>query len=278
MFDIVTVCAGADLKNILLCIQGLKRNLIFNKLYVITNQPDLVPIDDQVVAIHEKELISSKTIDRLRNIDLPFFPKRFGWYLQQFLKMEFSRSKFCKKDYLIWDADTILLQPISFKKGNRVIFSKGSEKLNYHYIHNFKRLLKLEPIFNNSMISQHLFVDKNVMVELMETTENNFNIDFVSAVMNNLEGDTPSLFSEYETYCNFYANKYPDKYFLVERNWFRNAAAVVGFTPAFSTLKIMFSKCEYIALEKFDCNKMGQFKGLLKFLLYKIKPNILYRR
>jgi len=269
MFDVITVCAGADLKNISLCIKGLKDNLLFDKLYVITNQPNLVPIDDQVVAINENELISSNVIDRLRTIDLPFFPKRFGWYLQQLLKMEFSRSRFCKKDYLIWDADTILLQPISFKKDSRVIFSKGSEKLNYHYIHNFKCLLKHGPIFNSSMISQHLFVDKNVMIELMETIENNFNIDFASAVMHNLEGDSPSLFSEYETYCNFYANKYPGKYSIIERDWFRNAAAVVGFSPLISTLKSIFPKCDYIALEKFDCSSMGRFKGILKFLWYK---------
>lgn len=46
--------------------------------------------------------------------------KRFGWYLQQFIKMNYS---FCTdKQYIVWDIDTIPLKEISFYQDGKYLF------------------------------------------------------------------------------------------------------------------------------------------------------------
>ncbi|EJV2652404.1 hypothetical protein N6393_004046 [Vibrio vulnificus] len=270
MIDIVTVCAGKDLENIESCIFALKNNISFNNIYVITNDVSRVPITDNVVAINENDIISEERIKNLKSIKFPYYQTRFGWYFQQFLKMEFARSSYCQGDYLIWDADTILLKKIHFSDGSKAIFTKGEEKLNPFYVENYKKLLKINKTFSFSLISQHLFVDRLVMITMLEEIERVYNgCDFCEAVLNTIEGDSPSLFSEYETYTNFYANL-NKPYLIVERKWFRHAAAICGFGARLEVISRKFFDCDYVAMEKFDLTFKGRCKGWLRYLLYRI--------
>lgn len=271
MFDIVTVSAGKDLENISGCIDSLINSLTFDKIYIITNEPAKAPVHDKVVVIDESDIIGKDSLLVLKLALANKFPERFGWYLQQFLKMQFSRTKYCEKDYLIWDADTILLKEISFIVDDKVVFTKGAEKPNKPYFENFSKLTGFSPVFDFSMISQHLYVKRNVMISLLEHIENKNGHEFVSSIMFNLEGHTPSLFSEYETYTNYFASLYPGEYVVTNRVWFRNAASVVGFNASISDLNKMFSECDYVALEKFDLYGVQRLKGFFKYLIFKLK-------
>ena len=268
MFDIVTVCTGLDLNNIQVCIKGLKENLQFNKIYIITNNTSLVPCEDNVVAIDENDIVSADLANELKNMNVPFFPKRFGWYYQQFLKIEFSRSKYCDSDYLIWDADTILLKPIVFMDNGNYLYTQGNEVLNKPYVDTFKTLLGLDYYYSTSMISQHLYVNRNVMINMINDVEIRHGKCFSIAVLESLQGDTPSLFSEYETYINYHAAKNINNIQTIERVWFRNAAAICGFNAQYSELKAKFKSCDFVALEKFDLTFKGKLKAYLKYLKF----------
>lgn len=73
----------------------------------------------RVHIIHEEDLLNGWTKDRISKFPVVGFPARTGWYIQQFLKMGFSQ-KTKDADYLIWDADTIILKPIKIKKWKQV--------------------------------------------------------------------------------------------------------------------------------------------------------------
>lgn len=265
MFDVVTVCAGKDIENLNICIESLKKNLSYNNLYVITNDVSSVPNCDGVIAIHDNEILGVELTKQLRNIDFPYAKSRFGWYFQQFLKMEFARSKYCKRDYLIWDADTVLLKSIKFDEQDHV-FTKGLEKIHPHYKVNFIKLLGLKYSFDFSMISQHMFIRKHCMVNLLEAVELRFSLPFSEAVLKNIEGDNISLFSEYEFYANYVAS-IGDQYKIIERSWFRNASAVVGFNTTYERLSKFFYFCDYVALEKFDQSVFRRVLGSVKYVL-----------
>ncbi|MEI8668065.1 DUF6492 family protein [Pseudoalteromonas sp. B131b] len=267
--DVVTVVAGIDLKNIQLVLDSLTNRLNVNKVFVITNAVEKVPRSESVVVIDEKELISTSDINKMKNIPVAYFPTRFGWYYQQFLKMQFAKSTYCQGDYLIWDADTVLLKPLDLIEEGKYIFTVGKEKLNKDYHITYERLLGNEPKVKSSMISQHLFVNKKIMVALIDEITDKYNQPFYFSILENCIGSGKSLFSEYETYVN-YAIEQKLPHVIKERVWFRNAAAIVGYTPSDKTLKRFFYMADFIALEKFDIRFTRKCKGLLmysKFIL-----------
>ncbi|MEQ2025039.1 DUF6492 family protein [Xenorhabdus szentirmaii] len=270
MIDVVTVCAGKDLENITTCIVALKKNLDINNIYVITNDISRVPDLDSVIAINENDIISYEQIERLKKIDFPYSNHRFGWYFQQFLKMEFARSIYCQGDYLIWDADTILLKKINFHENESVLFTKGEEQLNNHYVSTYQKLLGVKKTFSFSLISQHLFVNRAIMLRMLDEIENRHKDNFCEAILSNIDGDSPSLFSEYETYVNYYAQINPC-YRVIERKWFRHAAAICGFGSGLNVISKKFPDCDYVAMEKFDITFKGKLKGIIKYLHYKLK-------
>ncbi|MER5139602.1 MULTISPECIES: DUF6492 family protein [Enterobacterales] len=270
MIDIVTVCAGKDLENITTCIESLQKNLNVNNIYIITNDISQVPKLNQVIAIDENEIITSEKLDELKKIHFPYFTSRFGWYLQQFLKMEFSRSPYCQGDYLIWDADTILLKKINFHDGEKIIFTKGKEKLNKYYVSTYTKLLGIPEGESFSLISQHLYIDNNIMKNMLYEIESKFSCYFGSAILNNIEGNSPSLFSEYETYANYYIYK-KNSYEIIDREWFRHAAAICKFGSSLKTIAEKFPNCDYVAMEKFDRTPKGKIKGIIKYYNYKMK-------
>jgi hypothetical protein len=274
--DVVTVVAGTDLKNITLVINSLMNRLNVNKLFVITNDVEKVPKLDSVIVIDEKELISTDEVNMMKEIPVAHFPSRFGWYYQQFLKMQFSKSSYCGGDYLIWDADTILLKPIKLSNNGKYIFTRGKEKLNRQYHLTYEKILGYKPKLKISMISQHLFVNKNTMVSLIDDITKKENKPFFISILNNCNGESKSLFSEYETYVN-YAIEKEVPHILQNRTWFRNAAAVVGYTPSDKTLKNFFYMADFVALEKFDIRAIRRCKGILMYALF-ILQNLLGKK
>jgi hypothetical protein len=273
MIDVVTVCAGDDLMNIESCISSINANLSVNKVYVITNDIDRVPICHNVVAVDENEIISHDKVSLLRKIDFPFCETRFGWYFQQFLKMSFARSVYCKGDYLIWDADTILLKRIDFFDNDVAFFTKGEEELNTFYVNTYQKLLGIDVAFSFSLISQHLYVNRKVMVMMLNEIERRYEKgDFCQAILNTIEGSSRSLFSEYETYTNYYASL-GMPYQIIERRWFRHAASLCKFGSDIVSINKYFYDCDYVAMEKFDLTLKGKFKGIIKYLKYRLsKP------
>lgn len=267
--DILTVCAGSDLINIELCIKALKVHTKVENIYVVTNDVSQVPEIENVFAIDECDIIPRDDILKIKNTIAPYFPERSGWYLQQFLKMAFVNSQYCKGNYLIWDADTIILKDILFDS-ERTSFTLGKEKLNMDYANTYRSIFSEDFIFHSSMISQQIYVKKAVMKELIEEIESRTKLLFYFGILNNLKGSSPSLFSEYETYANYYANRYPNDYIISERFWFRNAAAICGFNPTYLELKAVFPECDYVALEKFDTSHVGKIKGYIRFIKMKV--------
>ena len=86
-------------------------------------------------------------VDDLKKVNLPFFPKRAGWYYQQLLKLAISNVENISENYVVLDADTIILKKINcfcnkiFSHFNRFIQKKDYTFLNL--LDNVKFYLKL---------------------------------------------------------------------------------------------------------------------------------------
>ncbi|WP_176083833.1 DUF6492 family protein [Martelella sp. HB161492] len=126
-----------------------------------------VIVPDDAVALFRQEspenydviaegAIAAPYIDMLREAAAASGSKRFGWYLQQLLKISFSAS--CDDDALvvIWDADTVPLVPLRFtdEDGRLQIFT--SDEYHQPYFANIERLTGMKRRVEHSFIAQCL--------------------------------------------------------------------------------------------------------------------------
>jgi len=271
-FDIVLVVAGDDYKNLNIVIENSNKFLNPDKIFIITPKKDLEVnyknyIKFQNVSfIDEKEILDIVSID-FKNTDLPGFPNRQFWYYQQFLKMAFSYSKYClNKHYLIWDADTIPLNNLSFfNNENKIFLTQSDDEYHNDYFDNVKNLIsKNISIHNKSFISQHLMVNKKHMLNMISNIGEIYDASWTNNLLDKLKGQSVSLFSEYETYANFVLNFYKDEYEIRKLSWFRRGAFLIKDINDLNKLSKYYS---YVAIEKTDTSMLKKIFYKLNYLI-----------
>ena len=178
--------------------------------------------DRRLIFVCEDEFADVKRIRELYLSRTDKNPGRAGWYVQQFIKMAFSR--FTKDEYyLIWDSDTIPLKPVSmFDDNSRPFFDMKTE---YHrpYFATMGRLIPgLSKTAEGSFISEHMVIKSSHMDEMLREIESNPGIDgrnFQEKIINAADAEylPGSGFSEFETYGSYVMSRHPDSYIL--RKW-----------------------------------------------------------
>jgi len=175
---------------------------------------------------------------------------RTGWYLQQFVKLGFCKCVEAPR-YVIWDADTVLLQPMSFFRDGRLQLATAKEH-HRPYFETFERLMGARPALRSSAISQYMPVDVSCAKEMLERIEGIHNRHWIDAILSVLPLQGDSEFSEYETLANYMALSHPDKVSFVRHRWFRYGSDICGFTtlPEINEVAAIFSGYAYVAFER----------------------------
>ena len=161
-----------------------------------------------IIFINEKLIIDVDKIKQLIKIKNKYAVGRSGWYIQQFIKMVYSR--FCHdKFYLIWDSDTIPIKKVKmFSNDGKPFFDVKTE---YH-ISYFITLKKIFPVlgkkYNYSFISEHMIINTKLMKNMIKRINFNKNLlgdIWYEKIINCIDiDDLPkSGFSEFETYGTF---------------------------------------------------------------------------
>ena len=174
-----------------------------------------VPFQDQkavqaglgraIEVIDENTLLKGFDREAFRKRPIPYFPGSFGWYLQQFLKIEYCRqsaARYC----LVWDADTVPLRGFQFLDAAGRIFLTKAKEFHEPYFHTFRELFAASAPSAQSFISQHMFVECSAMRSMCSMIEERHKVDhWTDALGTILEShpDRANLFSEYETYTNY---------------------------------------------------------------------------
>jgi len=270
----VLVAAGSDIPKSKNSILSLIKHTNITKFYLIFPEKDRKQAEIlkkdlgefNVELITENNIYEGLNICKIKKIlknSLPSWPENHlaGWYFQQFLKMSFSLSEYCVYEkYLIWDADTILLRPIVFEEGEKILFRQGNE---YHKFY-FKTMSRwLEPARHQSVshISQHMLINSRHMRELIGVIEMSGRVEWWAHIIETLSGENPFEFSEYETYSNYCLSQHGDKYISRKSNWFRFGHAYLGTgMPANKMVKL--SKIyDFVAIEKWDTGLIRKIRS-----------------
>lgn len=265
-YDIVIMIVEKNMKIVKTTIAYLKKNVAFKDIVLVGKKkleedcrkdfPDCRFIDED--NLYEdmnynvvKALISQKDKYAIR---------RTGWYFQQFLKMSYALV--CEDSYyLVWDADTIPLRPISMINfdSEKPYFDVKTE-YNRPYFTTLKKLfyppIKKEVPY--SYISEHMLINVGIMKHLIEDIERNHELKgkhFFEKIMDAvLEIDIiHSGFSEFETYGNYVNKNHKGYYDIRQLKSLRNGKYYLGDDPDDRLLE--WAACSYDLLSIEEATK-----------------------
>jgi hypothetical protein len=112
---------------------------------------------------------------------------------------------------LVADADSVFCQPQNFiDKNNKIIMDISDEYHNQYtnplniLIPNLRRI----PI---SFVAHHMLFDKKILKEMKADIQKNTNKTWYKAIIDSLDENEISSFSEFETYGNYIHHNYRDR-------------------------------------------------------------------
>ena len=118
--------------------------------------------------------------------------------------------------YLIWDGDTLMLQPLQFFTPAGKTLIKPSSEHHRPYFMLMEKVLGYDRQVNFSFVSEHLMVNRAYMSHLIDeiASKNQNQGSWIYTILDNIDDKNlpKSGFSEYETYGNFIQKNYPDSY------------------------------------------------------------------
>lgn len=215
-----------DAHNFFANIDSYFKFLPISKICVIGNEElcAMLPHDNSITFICEDSLVDfnkvkKQIIDCAQN---EIAGKRTGWYVQQFIKLGYS--KICKDEYyLLWDSDTIPVKRIELFDEDGVPFIDCKTEYHKPYFDTIGNLLPgYKKQVKESFIAEHMLINKQVMLDLINDIEQNTalaGVDYIEKIINAIDSKelASSGFSEFETYGTYVYKKYPDRYKV--RKW-----------------------------------------------------------
>lgn len=137
---------------------------------------------------------------------------------QQFLKLG-GDALSSRDNFLVLDADTVLIRPHIFEYNDKNIFFCRS--LHYKpYFKTYQRLLgekALGPDHSIFFVSHYMFFKQKWLTELKKVIESRHNTNWYTSIMNSINKNQWDSFSEYETYGNFILKNHPEQMMLKKR-------------------------------------------------------------
>jgi len=182
-----------------------------------------VGLGPAVEVIDENAILKGFDRESFRSRPIPHFPRSFGWYLQQFLKIEYCRQSGAQH-CLVWDADTVPLVPLEFLDSDKRIFLTAAKEFHKPYFHTIEELFGVPAPSKTSFISQHMFVDCSAMRSMCRLIEEHHAVGHWTDALGRIlekHPDRANLFSEYETYANYMLLFEPNKVVTRELCWSR---------------------------------------------------------
>jgi hypothetical protein len=217
--EVVIPCLDKDLATLPLVIDSLRAFLKhpLGNIYIVSpvsardtaifcRHNDCVFVDETKIAPVEKREIHHRPKGRDRS----------GWIYQQLIKLN-ANSLVKTPFFLVWDADTALTKPQAYLHRDKFVINHSDE---YHqaYYEIYQRVTHEEARSKVSFITHQMIWSKEILEELKQKLEAENQIEWYRAIIDNLDNNRKSSFSEYELYGNFLNSYHPNSFIL--EYWF----------------------------------------------------------
>lgn len=206
--DIVIPVIEKDLKILPYCLEGI-RNCVTSPIksyYIVA--PETPAIRD-FCKRHSLQLVPEQSVLGFSVKDIRYAPNgtdRSGWIFQQMLKMAGTIGT-CDH-FLVVDADHILLRPHTFLTADgQTVFYQSRE---YHQPYYDTLFAMTSHRFTDSLsyVDHKMLFSKQQLQRVKDTIEQHCGTPWTQAIIDRLNPDELSCFSEYETYGSLFPNEY----------------------------------------------------------------------
>lgn len=181
-------------------------------------------------------------------------PERNGWYFQQFIKIsELSKGEDSSVN-LIWDADTAPLRKIIFSNNGLIFYYQGKEH-HQPYFELIKNILGMEKIIDSSFIAQCFPARTTWVKNLILDVENIHKKEWYKAIIDKIDFNNSSGFSEYETLGTYISHKYSNEISINKdwKIWSRDGSKYIGKIDDLYKVAALLSKhLDHISFEKWQ--------------------------
>ena len=284
-FDAVLPVATRNNKIAEIAIRSLALYSDAKTFYLITERNNFRRFDElraegfPIILLDEDSLIPTVDLQSIKQFlaRKGANPERAGWYFQQFLKMAVCDFPDISEHYLIWDSDTIMLQPIQFFSQEGTVFIKSKLDTHDPYLETYRNLLKRGPQVDFSFIVEHFMVKKQFMKELITAIADQppSNQLWVWKIMNAIDQAHLSHagFSEYETYGNFVSMHYPESIICRPLPSCRYGSTDFGLSPNKYDLFSLSLRYSYVSFETWTYGKFHRIvtQKIFAFLTFWIR-------
>lgn len=202
--DVIIPVIEKDLKILPLCLEGIKQCVShpISAIYLVAPENRLIRsfcAERNLVFIDENSVLgySPRSIRYLVN----GHTDRSGWIFQQLLKLSGTLGE--AEEFLVVDADHILLRPHTFVDANgKYVFYQSKEFHSPYYVNAFK-LLGRKNISWLSYVAHKMIFSKKELSALKKEIESQTGQRWDRAIIQSLDANELSSFSEYEMYGNY---------------------------------------------------------------------------
>jgi len=225
MYDIVIPVGPNDRELILKQLEYTQKNCIgYRNIYIVSTSSleSIIPspcifVDETIFPFKLAELHTFARSDQ---------SQRNGWYFQQLVKLYAGTiiSGILPR-WLVIDADTFFLKPVSFIKDDKCLYAYGTEYWPF-YFHHIARLIPglLRVDRKKSGVCHHMIFEQCFVEELMKLIEHQgspFWVTFISKVGSDeyYGSYAGSGASEYELYFNYMLTCHRDEIELRPLHW-----------------------------------------------------------
>lgn len=207
--DVVIPIISKDLEILPLCLEGVRNCVCHNIKDIYIVAPDEQVIRDfctkyNLIFIDECSVFGYSPMSL--NLIVNDGRNRSGWLFQQFVKLSGTIGT-CRY-YLCIDADHVLIHPHVFLTDKEETVFYLSYEYHPPYYENIHRLLPDLDILSLSYVDHKMLFDKEQIKKLQETiSKNSGGKQWQQAILDSIDLNTISGFSEFETYGNFIQQK-----------------------------------------------------------------------
>lgn len=203
-----------DRKTIRPCITGLHQYCQISDIVVIApKEAQTIVKKLPVVFIDENKVVNGAHSNSVNH-------PRWGWYFQQILKLGIAwieQSSY----YLVVDADTVFLNPVSFFNTDGRPYYTQAWEFHEPYFEVFEHLLGFRPLRENSFIAHHMIFRTDYVREMCLAFKplNPWWKNIAKLVKPQPPWNSNSQFSEYETYGHYIKTCHPEEMIIRQLRW-----------------------------------------------------------
>lgn len=255
--SVVSVCSSKDIDVWSVAALNICKYIPATRYYLYVPDHEVGLFREKTPSLFEiigEQAICGDLIDNLRERIAGKAEDRFGWYLQQLIKLMALYVHQADDLIIIWDADTVPLKRLSFAtESNQIIHYAGSER-NKPYFDAIERLLGMEPAVNYSFIAQSLAMKGAWLKIFFDEIEQRHGKPWPTAVLDSIDFHQDAGFSEYETLGTFAARRFGTEMIRSGSEWNRFGNRDIGsvFELANPTARKKLAKYDFVSFEAWD--------------------------